>query len=624
MPGYPVEVVNGLGAGDAFAAALGHSLLQGLTLAEARAPRHGRRRDRRVPARVLRGDAAPRRDRGGARMSELLLRDRTWDQVTPESAGWQLPLTSACAAGSFESETGDGEIALVLLCGRLPRRGRGRAAWSSAAARASSTGCRGRSTCRATPPTASRREARGRDLRRPLRDAARAGARSGRRTSRSRCAAPATRRGRSTTSSSRSSRPSGCSSSRCFTPSGNWSSYPPHKHDEDNAAGRGRARGDVLLPRPRRRRRSRVQRLYSPRARARRDGDRARRRPDARPVRLPHDRGGARLRPLLPERARGRPALDGRRRRSRRWRGSAAPGRGSSPIRACRSSRVIRVANAPRQLRRLRADGRRAPERARARTRCSTRSPRPGTRERSSARSATSATATSCVRGSRARGLALAGAFVEIRFGDGDLAELEATLDLFEAGAFGATGVRRRRLARAPRNPGRGKDDRRCGSTSRLERFADGLARAEAAAHAASRRRSTPHEHVRRAPAEIDRLLELLVDRPAAGHGAPARRRLRSRSARCATGARASATSTSRTCGSTSCARSSPRAWAASRRGGAASSASSAPATSTSTGSSRPCARRLRRLARRRAGPDPAADDESRSRPRRRSGTGGG
>ena len=35
VPGHPVEVVNGLGAGDAFAAALGHSLLQGLSLVEA-------------------------------------------------------------------------------------------------------------------------------------------------------------------------------------------------------------------------------------------------------------------------------------------------------------------------------------------------------------------------------------------------------------------------------------------------------------------------------------------------------------------------------------------------------------------------------------------------------------
>jgi 5-dehydro-2-deoxygluconokinase len=35
VPGFPVEVVNGLGAGDAFAAALGHGLLRGLTLVDA-------------------------------------------------------------------------------------------------------------------------------------------------------------------------------------------------------------------------------------------------------------------------------------------------------------------------------------------------------------------------------------------------------------------------------------------------------------------------------------------------------------------------------------------------------------------------------------------------------------
>jgi 5-dehydro-2-deoxygluconokinase len=35
VPGYPVDVVNGLGAGDAFAAALGQSLLAGLPLVEA-------------------------------------------------------------------------------------------------------------------------------------------------------------------------------------------------------------------------------------------------------------------------------------------------------------------------------------------------------------------------------------------------------------------------------------------------------------------------------------------------------------------------------------------------------------------------------------------------------------
>lgn len=35
VPGFPVEVVNGLGAGDAFAAALGHGLLRGLSLPDA-------------------------------------------------------------------------------------------------------------------------------------------------------------------------------------------------------------------------------------------------------------------------------------------------------------------------------------------------------------------------------------------------------------------------------------------------------------------------------------------------------------------------------------------------------------------------------------------------------------
>jgi 5-dehydro-2-deoxygluconokinase len=35
VPGHPVEVVNGLGAGDAFAAALGHALLNGMPLIEA-------------------------------------------------------------------------------------------------------------------------------------------------------------------------------------------------------------------------------------------------------------------------------------------------------------------------------------------------------------------------------------------------------------------------------------------------------------------------------------------------------------------------------------------------------------------------------------------------------------
>ena len=35
VPGFAVQVVNGLGAGDAFAAALGHGLLRGMSLVEA-------------------------------------------------------------------------------------------------------------------------------------------------------------------------------------------------------------------------------------------------------------------------------------------------------------------------------------------------------------------------------------------------------------------------------------------------------------------------------------------------------------------------------------------------------------------------------------------------------------
>ena len=121
------------------------------------------------------------------------------------------------------------------------------------------------------------------------------------------------------------------------------------------AAGRGRARGDVLLPN-REARGVRGPAAVQPPARARPHGDRSRRRSDARPVRLPHDRGRARLRPLLPERARGRPALDGLRRRSRPARGSARRGTASSRTRASRSSDDPRRERTG-QLRRVRVDG---------------------------------------------------------------------------------------------------------------------------------------------------------------------------------------------------------------------------------------------------------------------------
>jgi 5-deoxy-glucuronate isomerase len=50
-------------------------------------------------------------------MSELLLRAGTWEQVTPESAGWRY-LYFGVREGPFEAQTGEGEIALVPLAGR--------------------------------------------------------------------------------------------------------------------------------------------------------------------------------------------------------------------------------------------------------------------------------------------------------------------------------------------------------------------------------------------------------------------------------------------------------------------------------------------------------------------------
>jgi 5-dehydro-2-deoxygluconokinase len=60
VPGFPVEVVNGLGAGDAFAAALGHGLLHGLPLAEA--VRRGTVAGALVASRLACSQAMPRLD----------------------------------------------------------------------------------------------------------------------------------------------------------------------------------------------------------------------------------------------------------------------------------------------------------------------------------------------------------------------------------------------------------------------------------------------------------------------------------------------------------------------------------------------------------------------------------
>ena len=102
---------------------------------------------------------------------------------------------------------------------------------------------------------------------------------------------------------------------------------------------RGDPRGDVLVQEPQRAgRRVRRAAPLQPAARPRPDRDGARRRHPAGAVRLPHDRRGARLRPVLPERAGRRPAVDAGRRRPRAGLGAPRPGRRSSPTRACRWS----------------------------------------------------------------------------------------------------------------------------------------------------------------------------------------------------------------------------------------------------------------------------------------------
>lgn len=58
VPGFPVEVVNGLGAGDAFAAAVGHGLLRGRSLVEA--VRRGTVAGALVAAQLACSEAMPR------------------------------------------------------------------------------------------------------------------------------------------------------------------------------------------------------------------------------------------------------------------------------------------------------------------------------------------------------------------------------------------------------------------------------------------------------------------------------------------------------------------------------------------------------------------------------------
>ena len=169
-------------------------------------------------------------------MSDLVLRAGAWEQVTPESAGWRY-LHFGVRQGSFASQTGDGEVALVPLGGRCRVEAEGEQ-WELG----------GRPSVFDGMPwalylprdTRYRVEALG-----PL-ELAICGARCERRRE------PVLVRpedvevevrgaGNATRQINHIVKPEFPAERllvvEVFTPAGNWSSYPPHKHDEDRPPG---------------------------------------------------------------------------------------------------------------------------------------------------------------------------------------------------------------------------------------------------------------------------------------------------------------------------------------------------------------------------------------------------
>ena len=196
-------------------------------------------------------------------MSELLLRAGRWEQVTPESAGWRY-LHFGVRSGAFAAETGDVEIALVPLSGScrveaeseswelggresvfagmpwalyLPRD-TAYAVEAEGEVAVCGAGCRARREPVLVRPEDVEVEVRG--------------------------------AGNATRQINHIVKPEFPAERllvvEVFTPSGNWSSYPPHKHDED------RPPDEVVLEETYYFRTAEpeafaVQRLYSPRHR---------------------------------------------------------------------------------------------------------------------------------------------------------------------------------------------------------------------------------------------------------------------------------------------------------------------------------------------------------------------
>jgi 5-deoxy-glucuronate isomerase len=195
-------------------------------------------------------------------VSDLVLRDGRWEQVTPESAGWSR-LFFGVRRGSFASETGNGEVALVVLGGRCSVKAEGER-WELGGRASVFDGMPWalylpRETAYAVEadPSAevaicgalceARREPvliRPEDVEVEVRGA-----------------------GNATRQINHIVKPEFPAERllvvEVFTPSGNWSSYPPHKHDEDQPP------GEVVLEETYYFRTApegfAVQRLYSPR-----------------------------------------------------------------------------------------------------------------------------------------------------------------------------------------------------------------------------------------------------------------------------------------------------------------------------------------------------------------------
>ena len=167
-------------------------------------------------------------------MTDLLLRAGEWEQVTPESAGWDY-LHFGVRKSPFASETGAGEIALVPLGGRCRVEAEGETwelggranvfdgmPWALYLPRDTSYRVEGDAEVAICGALCERRRepvlVRPEDVEIEVRGA-----------------------GNATRQINHILEPDFPAERllvvEVFTPSGNWSSYPPHKHDEDNAPG---------------------------------------------------------------------------------------------------------------------------------------------------------------------------------------------------------------------------------------------------------------------------------------------------------------------------------------------------------------------------------------------------